>query len=77
MINKAKKMVFIIQSVSIVAGYQPLRPENLLPIIQLLLLVVATPHWLQALILFTLIQGTASYFFGAIGNHRHFHKQIS
>lgn len=68
---------FFKRIVSIVAGYQPLRPENLLPIIQLLLLVVATPHWLQALILFTLIQGTASYFFGAIGlTAAHHHPQL-
>jgi len=65
---------FLKRIVTIAVGWQRLRPENLLPIAELLVLVVATSQWSQALLLFSLVQFTASYFFGAIGvvvGHHH------
>jgi len=58
---------FFRRIVTIAAGYQRLRWENLLPLVELVLLGVASSNWVQALVLFALIQGTASYFFALIG----------
>ena len=56
-----KRVVFI------VSGQQNLRPENLLPLFQLLVAVLFTNHWTVGFKLWLVVQASASYLFGFIG----------